>query len=323
VKHVIAPCLLETKGVNEGTAGEGGYLVYSEMQNEINSVFAQSAQIAPLCRQIVAGEMANGVLVPNMAETVRSTLSGVGGSDVNAGVKWYSVDEGNSVTSSQPRFGQVEIKMHQMASLVYISDAMLQDVSNIQNIVSDQVGRSLAFYMDSEILTNPLSIATGVIGHASCTTVTTTSGSPSIQQLKNMYYSCDKPGDAVWVMSRDNAAAIEHISQSATVGAYPIFTRDVTQPQTALLFGRPIIVSDVVGATDTASSLLFGNFNKYGIVTKGNGLEPRADMSIHLAFNSLTNAYRFVVRWGGAPLVKSKVLLPSGRYIAPFVSRAN
>ena len=311
---------LESKaaaGLGEDSDAVGGFLVQHPLWNqEIFNAFIQSSVIAPKCRQFVAEDYANGLKFKQINETSRQT-------NWFGGVQFYNVDEGVDITDSKPVFSQLDVPIKQVGALYYLTQALVDDCPNLSQYVAGLVGAAFGQVIDREILAGTLSVMTPVIGHGSVVSLPPAGTYPTAQELATMYNSLNSGylAGAEWFMSHKQYAALMNLtSPSASAGGtYPIFTVDASNPTKKLLFGHPVNVIEQAKATNVAGSILFANFSEYALVTKGT-MTPQVAMSLHVKFVSNQQCYRFITRIGGAPLLKSKVLLPDGTYVSNIVS---
>jgi HK97 family phage major capsid protein len=120
---------------------------------------------------------------------------------------------------------------------------------------------------------------------------------------------------AEWYMSGDQYA---NIIQLATTGTYPLYQPNYAIAPLGTLFGRPINVIEQAGTATDESSLMFLDLSDYLVIGKGGVQEAT---SIHLKFLEDETAFRWTMRWGGSPLMASKITLPDGLTYSSFVTR--
>lgn len=321
-RHVVDPRLITkaSAGLGEDSNAVGGYLVQHPLWNqEIFSAYMKASQVAPLCRQFVVEDYANGLKFKQINETARTVTSQWGG------VQFYNVDEGSDITDSKPVFTQVDMPIKQMGALYYLTQSLVDDCPNIASFVAGKVGQAFAWMIDNEILNGTLSIMTPVVGHLGTRAVTVAGSFPTAIEYNTMYNAMN-PGyreQAVWLMG--TAAYANLMSQSTAILAaggtsgIPLFVKDTSVAPAGTLFGRPIKVIEQATAA-TPGQIIFGAFDNYALLTKGS-LTPQVAMSLHVKFISNQQTYRFITRVGGCPLIPSKITLPDTSVVAAFVTQ--
>jgi HK97 family phage major capsid protein len=321
-KHVVDPRLIQkaSAGLGEDSNAVGGYLVQHPLWNqEIFAAYMKASVVAPLCRQFVVEDYANGLKFKQILETARTVTSQWGG------VQFYNVDEGSDITDSKPTFTQVDVPIKQMGALYYLTQALVDDCPNISQFVAGKVGQAFGWMIDNEILNGTLSLMTPVVGHGGTQAVTVSGATPTAIEWNNIYNAMN-PGyreQAVWLMGTKQYAALMSSSTAilATGGTsgIPLFVKDTTVSPSGTLLGRPIHVIEQATAA-TAGQIIFGAFDNYALLTKGT-LTPQVAMSLHVKFISNQQTYRFITRVGGCPLIANKITLPDTSVVAAFVTR--
>jgi HK97 family phage major capsid protein len=320
--HTVDPRLITkaSAGMGEDVNAEGGFLVQHPLFNqEIFNAYINESVIAPRCRQFVAEPYANGLKFKQINESTRA------GGNWFGGVQFYNVDEGVSITDSKPVFSQLDIPIKQCGALYYLTQALVDDCPNLVQYVAGLVGKAYGQVLDREVLYGSLSIMTPIVGHNATVKVTLAGTYPTAAELATMYNSMAVGylDGAEWYMGHKQFAALMNLTSPAGTaqGSYPIMTRDVSEPTKMLLFGHKINVIEQAQAGNTAGSIIFANFDEYAIVTKGT-MTPSVAMSLHVKFDSNQQTYRFISRIGGAPLLKSNILLLDQSNVSSVVTTA-
>ena len=323
-QHIVDPRLITkaSSGLGEDSNPVGGYLVQHPLWNqEIFNQYIQAAVIAPKCRQFVAEPYANGLKFKQVSENVRDGASGTW----FGGIQFYEVDEGVSITDSKPVFYQLDVPIKQLGALYYITQALIDDCPNLSQYVAGLVGKAFAQVIDKEILYGDLSIMTAAMGHASTVIKSPAGQYPTALELSKMYnaMAAGYLGRAEWYCSHNQFGQLMQLTAPAASGgvgyAFPIMTVDAAAPTKYRLFGHPVNVMEVGAATNAAGSIIFANWEQYGIVTKGT-MTPQVAMSLHVKFDSAQQCYRFISRLGGSPLLYSQITLRDGSNVSSVVS---
>ena len=110
----------------------------------------------------------------------------------------------------------------------------------------------------------------------------------------------------VAIMQLESTSGVKIIQPSFEVSAY------------GTIFGRPVNVIEQADVDANDTSIMFLDLSQYLVIKKGGIQEAQ---SIHVKFLEDEVAYRWTTRLGGSPKLASKITLPSGDVVAPFVTR--
>lgn len=312
----IDPRLYNTAtGLNEDggspAGSDGGFLVQTDFAaGIINQVF-ETGIIASRCGSITISSGANATTINGIDETSRATGSRYGG------VRGYWMAEADEKTASKPKFRQIELKLRKLAALVYATDEVLADASQLESIVGEACVSELRFLLDDAILngggtTQPL----GVLASGALVTQDAVSGqgagtviAENVISMWSRLFAASRP-NAVWLINQEvEPQLIQMKYEGAAGGVYPVYLPPggLSGAQYGTLFGRPVIPVEQCAALGTVGDIILGDFtNGYVLARKG---DIKGDMSIHVRFIYDESVFRFVMRVDGQP-VRASVLTP-------------
>lgn len=118
----------------------------------------------------------------------------------------------------------------------------------------------------------------------------------------------DGPDNSFWVVNRDT---LPDIILRSVVGNIPIWMPPsglAGAPQGTIL-GRPLFYSEHCQTKGTAGDVQYVNPDGYYIMQRG---PAKFDVSIHLFFDQNISAFRWMVRFGGQPLLSAVVAPAKG-----------
>jgi HK97 family phage major capsid protein len=128
-------------------------------------------------------------------------------------------------------------------------------------------------------------------------------------------------GNAVWHINQECWPQIFQLSQAVGTGGVPMFipAGGINQAPAGTLLGRPIVPLEQCAKLGDKGDIAFCDWSQYLAIRKG-GMQ--AASSIHVNFVYDETAFRFVVRFNGAPIPAS-ALTPykgtTGVTYSPFV----
>ena len=295
---------LESKALNGigESSGTGTNLVTPTFINDIiQRQFMQTAVFAPKCFDYKMVEGSGPVaLIKQVSETYRNSTSTFGG------IRVYKVTEGNDITPSAPAFTQKSMTVSMAAALLPISEQAMRDVPNLVNQSLGQVGESFGWQVDNELINGSLSIASPVIGDASVVSYPMGTAATAAD-LFGMYVRLlpEYRAGAEWFMAGSTYAGIMALA-TPTMG-YPLFNKQAKDTDKQTILGLPVNLCEWSVAGSAHGGIILANPKGYAYVTKG---EFETAQSIHVYFASAQNAWRFLLRFTGAPLYASTITLP-------------
>jgi HK97 family phage major capsid protein len=305
-------------GDRGGPAAGENLVTPSFVSDVIYKQMMEEAVIMPKCTQFKLAESAGPTaLIKQVNETTRTSTSTFGG------LRVYKVDEGSNITASTPVFTQKSVTLEKAAVLTYISDEAIRDVVGIVDQTAGMVAQSFGRQIDNDIVNGGLSIATAIVGDGATVAVTVAGSYPTAAEYFTMFNSMH-PGyrnsQAEWYMGTDVYASLQGLATPITTSGagYPLVNRNMKDPDRMELLGHKINVVEWATAAATAGSVMFINLSGYALVTKE---AMQAAMSIHVAFISAQNCYRWYFRYNGAPLYKSKITLTNSMTVSYAVTR--
>jgi len=288
-------------GLQEGVASDGGYLVQTDFTNELlEEVHNTGVLLGRTDRRPISAN-ANGMRLNAVDETSRVDGSRRGG------VQAYWTAEAGSLTSSKPKFRQMELTLQKLTGLYYATDEELRDTTNLAANVTRWFGEEFGFKIDDALLRGggggmPL----GVIGHAGTVSITKETGQAAAtilkQNIEKMYARMPARSvpKAEWFINQDCWPQLFELSVAVGVGGVPLFipSNSLANAPFGTLLGRPIVPLEQCDTLGTVGDIIFADWNEYITIEKG-GIE--AASSIHVQFLTDETAFRFILRLDGQP----------------------
>jgi len=309
------------QGASEKNPSDGGFLVDQDVAAGVLEIMHQNGQIANRCEPVPVTTNANSVKFRAVNETSRASGSRFGG------VQVYWLDEGDTVTKSNPTFRTLELHLHKCAGLIYATDELLADAAAFGSFAQRSLGAELAFELDDRIINGtgagqPLGVlnATNVrvqinkeTGQAATTFV--------YENAVKMYARLYPRGlqNAAWFINQDVFPQLYTMSLAVGTGGAPVYLpggNAAGQPFASLM-GLPVIPVEQCKTLGTAGDVILADFSQYLLARKGG---VQFDMSMHVEFTSAQTVFRAIIRVDGAPWWSSSLTPAQGsNTISPFV----
>lgn len=311
-------------GLNEGVPSEGGFFVQQDFSATLMRNVYDTGILASRCRSIPISANSNSLKMLTVDETSRANGSRLGG------VVSYWQGEADSIVSSKPKFGALELTLKKMTALCYMTDELSQDASAMESIITQSFTEEMAFRLDDAIVRGTgAGMPLGILESPALITVSKTSSQTADTVTLN---NCMDMWARTWPRSRANMVwltnqEVEPQLQKMTIATGTYSGATVYMPPGGIsgasystLFGRPVLVVEQAAALGDAGDLILADFSQYLLITKG-GIQ--AAQSIHVRFLYDENVFRFILRVDGQPMWKSPLTPYKGAStISPFVTLA-
>jgi HK97 family phage major capsid protein len=311
-------------GMSEGVPADGGFLVQTDQVTELLARAYQTGQIANRCRRMTISGNANGMTLNGIDETSR-----VAGSR-HGGVRGYWVAEGGDKGASKPKFRQIELRLHKLAALCYLTDELEQDAGALNDFLVKAFTEEFGFLLDDAcfrgngagqpqgILNSPALISVEAEDEQQAATVVT-------ENIVNMYSRLYAPSipKSVWFINQDVQPQLFTMSLQAGVGGMPVYMPPggLSQAPYGTLMGRPVIPVEQCSTLGTVGDIVLADMDEYQLIDKG-GIQSA--VSIHVQFANDETVLRFVYRVDGQSLWSDDLTPYQGtNTVSPFVALAS
>jgi HK97 family phage major capsid protein len=306
-------------GLSEGVPSDGGFLVQSDFATELTNKSFETGILASKVRTVEIGANSNGLKM-NLADETSRVSSRYGG------IIAYWLGEAGLKTASQPKFRQLELTLQKLIGLFYATDELLQDATAITSIVNEWFSDEFGFKLDDGIVNGtgvgqPLGILNSparVVVAKEAAQAAATVVKANIEKMYSRMTS-GSLGNAAWYINQEVWPQLFNLSQAVGVGGQPVFlpANGMAGAPNGTLLGRPIIPIEQAAALGTEGDIIFADMRQYLAIRKG-GVQSAS--SIHVRFLYDETAFRFVLRFNGAPIPNAPLTPYKGTAtISPFV----
>ena len=238
-----------------GTDSEGGYLVPSEFERTLVQALEEQNIFRQLARVITTAS--GDRKIPVVAS--KGTAS------------W--VEEEGTIPESDDAFGQVSIGVYKLATVIKISEELLNDsIFNLEQYIARDFARRIGTKEEEAFFTGDGSgKPTGIFatsGGAGLGVTAAATSAITFDEIMDLYYSLKSPyrRNAVFVTNDATVKAIRKLKDGN--GQY-LWQPAVTVGEPDTLFGRPIRTSSYVPTiTGGAKVLAFGDFSYYWVADR-------------------------------------------------------
>lgn len=310
-------------GMSEGNLPSAGFLVGPSGQGGlVERVYDVGSLLARIPTDNLSGD---AISMTYKAEDETSRADGYR----RGGILAYWAAEAGTVTSTKPKFREVELKLKKAMALVYATSEMLNDAAVLESYIMRNLPEELRFVVENAVINgNGAGQPMGILASPALISVTKESGQAAdtivyqnvIKQFARMWPRGLRNG--IWLMANDCWPQLFQMTLAVGTGGQPVFVPPggASVAPYGTLLGRPILVLEYMPKLGDAGDLLFFDPSQYQMIGKG-GVESAS--SIHLKFDYDEQVFRFIMRVDGAPLWYS-ALTPynASSTLSPFVAIA-
>lgn len=309
-------------GMSEGVASDGGFLVQTDFATELTNKAFATGVCASRVRSVEIGAGSNGLKMNLPDETSRAASR-------YGGIIAYWLGEAGTKTASMPKFRQLELNLQKLIGLFYATDELLQDATGLTSVVNEWFGDEFGFKLDDGIVNGTgVGQPLGILSSPARVTVAKEAGQLAATLVKanveKMYARLTPASlsNAVWLVNQEVWPQIFQLSQVVGVGGAPMFIPSgaMSQSPAGTLLGLQILPIEQCAALGTEGDIILADLRQYLAIRKG-GVQSAS--SIHVRFVYDETAFRFVLRFNGAPIPSSPLTPYKGTAtISPFVTLA-
>jgi HK97 family phage major capsid protein len=307
-------------GASEGVDTDGGFLVPTEISNDIFEGMKREANIRPACTDTPINHSIERPYVDDFDKS----------SSWYAGIATYWVGEGVAPTISNMKFGKYRLQLKKLGAYLAGTEELLADsVTSFEQMVTTGASYALAKEIDEQIINgtgagrpmgvmnaNCLVSVTKETGQAATTIVT--------ENVLKMRMRCSNFARASWYINDDCFDQIYQMSLAVGTGGAPMMLvnlRDGTEPR---ILGRPIVWCDNCQTLGTTGDIILADFSQYNTASKAGQPGVKGQSSIHVKFLEGEQVFRFTIRVDGQPMWYEELTPKHGsNTVSPFVALAS
>jgi HK97 family phage major capsid protein len=300
-----------------GTSGsDGGFPVAPDVKTDIYSTAIEQDPLLSRCWT-----------PPTSSRSVQIPVDETQVWDSDRGIKANPVKEGGAATESKPEMTFEDIKLNKLVALVRVSDEMMEDAPFLDAYLRMKATEEINWKASRQVLFGTgAGEALGIFNSGAVATVASLPSQASdtifAENVWDMEASMPSQyfRNAVWMHSGTSIRHLRGLTVSATsevIGLDSLRNNDGGSS----LSQRPLLRHELMKKVGDLNDLALLDFSQYAAPIKAGGIQEARSM--HFEFDKSIMAFRFVIRFGGQPLVKKPALAPDGvTNLSPFVNLA-
>ena len=283
-------------GATEGQPSEGGYLVQTDFSTELMKEMWETSVLAPRCKNVPISTGANAITINGFDETSRIDGSRAGG------VQGYWLEEGGTLTSSKPKYRQIELKPKKLITLYYATDELLSDAAALQSEVMSAFADEMSFKVDDAIFRGdgvgkPMGILNSPAVVAQAKETGQAADTVIHENISAMYARllASSRKTAAWFINQEVETFLDNMALSiGTGGQLSPFATEYMMKGT--IKGLPVIAIEQASKIGDVGDIVLADFKRYKLANKG---APKTASSLHVSFLTDEMAFRTTYRVDG------------------------
>lgn len=307
-------------GSQEGVGADFGFAVQSDFTGAMFESAAQEGDLLPLVDSYEVGANSNAAHWVDIDESDVSTT-------VFGGVQVYWAAEGKAVAASKPEIKDTKLDLEKLMGFAYATEETLQDTSFASQLYNRAFALAINRQMEGDIIAgNGVGKPQGILNSPALVTVSKegSQGADTIQ-YENFVHMWGRltprsRRNAVWLMHPDVEEILPLMSFPVGTGGVPVFlpAGGISGEPFSTLYGRPIIPLDQCSALGDKGDVILTDPKQYVVINKGG---VQAASSIHVAFLTAENCFRFILRANGrTKLSKAVKIKNSANKRSPYIT---
>lgn len=275
---------------SEGVGADGGFAAGADFKEVWGPCFGNGSLLGAL-KPLMTDR---GLVIIPVDEAAEWTTTGLTAAQVA---------EGGTITESKPSMKQVTVQVHKVASLLYASEELAEDVPAFRDYGWIRLGGKVAGNVENLLLNGhgvgqPLGILKGPAVVVQAKTGSQVAATITAANVGGMVSRLLPGGfrDSFWVCSTTALA------QVAQLGA-GVYNPDSDRGPFGAILGRPLLVSEFLPVLGQQGDIVLVDPRCYVYCAHA----PRHQTSVEFAWNQGLEAFRAVVRVGGTPLLSAVV----------------
>jgi len=294
-------------GLSEGIPSDGGFLVGTDVSNELLKNVWDSGMILPKVSKTTLSGNSNSMIFNGLDETSRVNGSRAGGIVV------YTAAEAEEKTASKPKFRRINLSLKKFIGLCYATDELMEDGSALAQVINEGFKDEFDFKMTDQIINGSgAGEALGILNSGCMVSVAKETGQAAntivYENVLNMWsrLMARSRTNAIWVINQDCEPQLNQMSIAVGTGGVPVYmpAGGASASPYSTLFGRPVVPIEHCATVGTTGDIMLCDFSQYKAIDKGG---MKSDISMHVRFIYDEQTFRFVYRFDGQPVLGSAI----------------
>lgn len=308
-------------GNQESVGSDFGFAVQTDFAETIfESAAEQEGTLLNLVDRYEVGANSDSAKWMEIDESDIST-------NVFGGVQVYWAAEAATVAASKPSIMEQKLDLFKLMGFAYTTEEVLQDTNWASQLYGRAFPLAINRQMDGDIVNaNGVGKPLGILRSAGTVSVAKENAQAADTiKYENFVHMWGRllprsRRNAIWMMHPDVEELLPLMNFPIGQGGVPVFlpAGGVSGSPYSTLYGRPILPLDQCSALGDKGDVILGDPKAYLVISKGG---VQSAFSIHVAFLSAENCFRFIFRANGRPKRQKQITIKnSANKRAEFVT---
>lgn len=307
--------------MQEKVGEEGGFLIPGDFRQEIQKKVTGDESLLSRCRQF---QTASNTLVLPTNEVAPWD---------GTGVQAYWEGESASYVESKTKFGEANLRLHKLTSLVRVTEELLEDAPALESWIKGEAPGAMLHKVNSAIIAGsgagmPMGILNSTFKYKVAAESGQTASTINFANINNMLGRILPASFAksVWIVNPAVLPQLRAMKFDLTSSTpIPVYMppAGVADAPYGTLYGRPILpMMGAVKALGVEGDIALIDFSYYYAAIKTTGI--KSDVSTHVYFLTQESAFRFSMRIAGQCPFKAPISTENGSFqMSAFVTLAD
>lgn len=308
--------LNEALGGNVAVGADGGFAVQEDFAGQILDSAIAGSEILSRVDTYTVSANSNSARWLSIDETDVSTTA-------YGGVQTYWASEAATVAATKPQLKELKLDLEKIMGIGYMTSELMDDAPFMTGLYERAFETAARRLLEAGILAGDgVSKALGILHSGALVEVaketSQAAGTVNAANILNMWQRADS-------RYRSNMVWLAHPDLESQLPQLVLNDKNIWMPEGGLsgamyqtILGRPVVYTDQCAAQGEKGDLLLADLKQYVLLRKG---AERRDWSMHVAFLTDQQCFRFVLRCNGAPKVDKPLKIKnSTKTRSPFVA---
>lgn len=310
-------------GMTTTIGHEGGYLIPTAFGAMLDGMALETEIVRPRATRVPMSTPK--IEFPAIDDTTHSS------STVFGGVAAYFKSEEAALTSSKPAIKTVELALHKLTAMAYVTGEMLDwSPISIGTWLPDKLAQAIGWKRDDKFITGNGGAGepTGLLNSACIIAIDAETGQAAativfenVIKMDARLWGLGRRSNVIWICNRTCKPQLSQMHLAIGTAGVPVFmpaNGAMGQPSETL-YNYPIAWTEHASALGTAGDIILANVGEYLV---GETNKDRSESNMGLKFDYDQVAFRVITYTGGVMPWRSAFTPQNGDTLSPVISLA-
>lgn len=294
-------------GMSAGIGSDGGFGLEEQFLGNIFESAVAESTILSMVDKYAINDGARSVYWNDLKETdVSSSVAG--------GVQVYWESEASQGTATKPKLERQSLELQKLMGFAYVTDELESSSNFADQLLTKAFTTAISRKLENDIISGDgVGKPIGILSSNALVTVSKenaqTADTINWKNITKMYHAglnVSMANGYAWIIHPDAHSQLDLLDFPVGSGGVPVYTPANMVSGVDMMRGLPVITSDCASALGDKGDIILANLKDYMLVYRGN---IRKEISIHVAFLTAENCFRFIYYCNGRPKSSNKLTI--------------